>query len=215
MRRRTGRKLKKLAAIALAAGMMTGAAVPCWASNPTEATKPSFAGETKSIDSADQTMDQDAVVWATVTDEALKQLKVTLPIRLDFVIYRDKREDAANKNNQFISGDYEILVDGNSEVGVKLEKVKISKASGAKWDLIPSGDVASATDFHKISMSLGGTELKIGDNPISNYTVGVGSGEVLELRGSVNPTANLTTTAAAERAFQVTYTISQYTEPTT
>ena len=213
MKRSTGKQLKRLAAIALAAGMMTGAAMPAWASEPT---KPSFAGETKSIDSADQTMNQEAVVWATVTGQALKQLKVTLPIRLDFVVYKDASGESGNSNPQFLCGDYEIRVDGNSEVGVKLDSVKVVVPSGSKWDLVAEGDLTTETDYHKVAMSLAGTKLKKGDNKISDFTVEVGGYKSLDMNGT--PAEKTTITgggAAAERAFQVTYTISQYTAPTT
>ena len=213
MKRSTGKQLKRLAAIALAAGMMTGAAMPAWASEPT---KPSFAGETKSIDSADQTMDQEAVVWATVTDQALKQLKVTLPIRLDFVVFKDASGEGGNPNPQFLCGDYEIRVDGNSEVGVKLDSVKVVVPSGSKWDLVAEGDLTTETDYHKVAMSLAGAELKKGDNKIADFTVDVGGYKSLDMSGTPAGKANITGGgAAAERAFQVTYTISQYTVPTT
>ena len=213
MKRSTGKQLKRLAAIALAAGMMTGAAMPAWASEPT---KPSFAGETKSIDSADQTMDQEAVVWATVTDQALKQLKVTLPIRLDFVVFKDASGSGGSSDPQFLCGDYEIRVDGNSEVGVKLDNVKVVVPSGSKWDLVAEGDLTTETDYHKVAMSLAGAKLKKGDNKIENFTVDVGGYQSLGMDGTPAGNTNITgASAAAERAFQVTYTISQYTAPET
>ena len=213
MKRSTGKQLKRLAAIALAAGMMTGAAMPAWASEPT---KPSFAGETKSIDSADQTMDQEAVVWATVTDQALKQLKVTLPIRLDFVVFKDASGSGGSTDPQFLCGDYEIRVDGNSEVGVKLDSVKVVVPSGSKWDIKAAADLTTETDYHKVAMSLAGVELKKGDNKITDFTVDVGGYKSLDMSGTPAGKANISGGgAAAERAFQVTYTISQYTAPTT
>lgn len=211
MRRRTGKQLKRLAAIVLAAGMMTGAAMPVYAVAP-ETTSPSFVGETKAIDSADKTMDQEAVVWATVTNEALKQLKVTLPIRLDFVIFKNQDPDAGDTTTKFLSGDYEIIVGGDSEVGVQLEKITISKPTNGKWDLIASSEVSSNNDFHKVSMKLAGQELIKGENKIENFTVDVGNSKTLSLEGSVNSNAAVSA-AAAERAFLVTYTISQYTAP--
>jgi len=206
MKRSIGKQLKRLAAIALAAGMMTGTALSSWAA---ETATPSFAGENKTIDSADQTMNQEAAVWATVTDQPLKQLKVTLPIRLDFVVFKDSNVDAPNKSTQFLCGEYEIRVDGNSEVGVKLDKVNVTVPSGSKWDLIESKDVTGATDFHKVSIKLGDTELKKGDNDINDFTVGVGGYKELGMNGSV-PNVKISSTTAAERAFQVTYTISQW-----
>ena len=213
MKRSTGKQLKRLAAIALAAGMMTGAAMPAYAE---EATKPSFAGETKSIDSADQTMDQEAVVWATVTGEALKQLKVTLPIRLDFVVFKNSDPSAGDVGTKFLCGDYEIRVDGNSEVGVKLDSVKVVVPTGSKWDLVAEGDLTTETDYHKVAMSLAGAKLKKGDNKIENFTVDVGGYQSLDMAGTPAGNTNITgASAAAERAFQVTYTISQYTAPET
>lgn len=211
MKRSTGKKLKKLAAIGLAVGMMTGTAVPVLAA---EVSTPSFAGETKSVDSADQTMDQEALVWATVTDQKLKQLKVTLPIRLDFVVFKDASGGGGSTNTQFLCGEYEIRVDGNSEIGVKLDKVNVVVPSGSKWDLVTAAQAGSATDFHKVSMKLADTELKKGDNPISDFTVGVGNYKSLGMAGTV-PNVNITAAAAAERAFQVTYTISQWDENAT
>ena len=212
MKRSTGKQLRRLAAITLAAGMMTGAAMPVWAAEPT---KPSFAGETKSIDSADQTMDQEAVVWATVTGEALKQLKVTLPIRLDFVVFKDA-SGGGSSEPQFLCGDYEIRVDGNSEVGVKLDNVKVVVPSGSKWDLVAEADLTTETDYHKVAMSLADTPLKKGDNKIADFTVDVGGYKSLGMDGKPAAKTNIQGAgAAAERAFQVTYTISQYTAPTT
>ena len=213
MKRSTGKQLRRLAAITLAAGMMTGAAMPVWAAEPT---KPSFAGETKSIDSADQTMDQEAVVWATVTGEALKQLKVTLPIRLDVVVFKDASGGGGSSEPQFLCGDYEIRVDGNSEVGVKLDNVKVVVPSGSKWDLVAEADLTTETDYHKVAMSLADTPLKKGDNKIADFTVDVGGYKSLGMDGKPAAKTNIQGAgAAAERAFQVTYTISQYTAPTT
>ena len=202
-------KGKQLTAIVLAAGMMTGMAMPAWGAGTAT---PSFVGETKSIDSMDQTMNQDAVVWATVTEQALKQLKVTLPIRLDFVVFKDA-SGGGSSVTQFLCGDYEIRVDGNSEVGVKLDKVNVVVPSGSRWDLVTSAQAGSATDFHKVSMTLGGKELKKGDNTIDNFTVGVGGYKALGMSGSVPNLPITGSAAAAERAFQVTYTISQYEAP--
>ena len=60
MRKNTTTRMKRLATAMLAMGMLAGSAFPAAASSATSA--PSFAEETKSIDSAELTQDQSGLV---------------------------------------------------------------------------------------------------------------------------------------------------------
>lgn len=213
MRKNQRKQMRRLMAAGLALGMTAGAAFTSWAVSPTEATTPAFTVETKAIDSADKEQELDAEVWASVTNTPLKQLKVTLPIRLDFVIYQS--ESDGSKKLEFLSGDYTIDVDSKSEVGVKLDKIAVSAPSGSKWKLAAASAIATAADEKIVNLSMAGKELSTGVNEIPDFKVGIGQSESLGLQGTAagGVTGDVTATSA-ERAFQVTYTISQDTSAT-
>ena len=217
MRKNTTTRMKRLATAMLAMGMLAGSAFPAAASSATSA--PSFAEETKSIDSAELIQDQSGLVYATVTETPLKQLKVTLPIRLDFVIYKP-----VTGTTEFLCGDYTINVDPTSEIGVCLDKVTVSAPPGSTWSLLSNSAIQTSTNVKDVCMNLAGKELKFGSNEVSPesektagttdltkiFYVGVGASKSLGLSGT--PAGNLSrvTSKAAEKAFQVTYTISQF-----
>lgn len=218
MKKNTGNDGKRLAALVLAAGMTMGGAFTAFASSatPSETSSPVFETKTADINTSEKTQTQEGEVWASVTDEPLKQLKVTLPIRLDFVIYRDSTKGGAT---EFLCGDYSIEVDGNSEVGVKLDNIQIKRVVPTKWNLVSKSDVASlpldeAESIKSVALNIAGTDLALGTNPVADFTVGIGNNEALGMSGTVAQVTKNIKAQSAEKAFIVTYTISQNT-PTT
>ncbi|MCB6603579.1 hypothetical protein LI129_22520, partial [Erysipelatoclostridium ramosum] len=66
--------MKKLVALSMAA-MMMAMITPIAAAEK---------DETKDVDTTDGTSDQNGEIWATLSSKSLSQLKVTMPIRIDF-----------------------------------------------------------------------------------------------------------------------------------
>lgn len=211
MRKNTGRQIRHFAAAVLAMGMAAGMTCTAMASSETQPT-PVFETEETSIDTANLTQTQDGAIWASVMSEPIKQLKVTLPIRLDFVVYRDSSA-AASDQSQLLCGNYGISVDAASEVGVKLDSVTINAPAAGGWSLDTASNVANeSSDYKKVSLSIAGKELTTGPNDLSaqDFKVAVGANKTLGLSGQASKAR--VTAKSAERAFNITYTISQVRE---
>ena len=215
MRKNTRNDGKRLAALVLAAGMTMGGAFTALASSatPAETTSPVFETKNADINTSEKTQTQEGEVWASVTDEPLKQLKVTLPIRLDFVIYRDSTNGGGT---EFLCGDYSIEVDNNSEVGVKLDSIQIKRVVPTKWNLVSKSEVEAlptddAESIKNVALNIAGTDLALGTNTVADFKVGIGNNEPLGMSGTVAQVTKNIKAQSAEKAFIVTYTISQDT----
>lgn len=204
--------MKKLLAMSMAVMMMFGVTSISAAED----------GETKTTGTTDTTTSQSGEVWATISGEPLKQMKVTVPIRMDFAVYHE--EGAADGTNTFAAGNYKIKVDADSEVGVKLTKIQIQNAEGGAWTLTSDGTIKTETEnqtsvaaMKTVALNIAGTAMSYGNGvTINNFTVGIGQEKSLDVKGtptSAKLTKNADTSAAlngtAERAFDVVYTIEQ------
>lgn len=211
---RKGRVLnmKKLLAMSMAVMMMLGVTSVSAAED----------GDTKTTGTTDTESNQSGEMWATLSGEPLKQMKVTVPIRMDFAVYHN--EGDADGTNTFAAGNYKIKVETDSEVGVQLTKIQIQNAEGGAWTLVDSTDIGTATtnktdvaSMKTVALNIAGTEMKYGaGETITDFTVGVGAEKSLNVKGT--PTsAKLAGTGdaatalngTAERAFDVVYTIKQ------
>ncbi|MCR0350748.1 hypothetical protein MKA46_21465, partial [[Clostridium] innocuum] len=91
--------MKKLLAMSMAA-MMMAMITPVAAAEQ---------NETKDVETTDGTSEQSGEIWATLSGKDLKQLKVTMPIRIDFAVVK------GTPDNSFIVGDYKIKVASDSQ----------------------------------------------------------------------------------------------------
>lgn len=204
--------MKKLLAMSMAVMMMLGVTSVSAAED----------GDTKTTGTTDTESNQSGEVWATLSGEPLKQMKVTVPIRMDFAVYHDA--DKTDGVNTFVAGNYKIKVEADSEVGVELTKIQIQNAEGGAWTLTDSSGIDAATksktdvaSMKTVALNIAGADLKYGaGETISNFTVGIGAEKSLNvtgtptsatLRGTGDAAAALNGTA--ERAFDVVYTIKQ------
>lgn len=204
--------MKKLLAMSMAVMMMLGVTSVSAAED----------GDTKTTGTTDTESNQSGEMWATLSGEPLKQMKVTVPIRMDFAVYHN--EGDADGTNTFAAGNYKIKVETDSEVGVQLTKIQIQNAEGGAWTLTDSAGIETATQnktdvasMKTVALNIAGTEMKYGaGETITDFTVGVGAEKSLNVKGT--PTsAKLTGTGdaatalngTAERAFDVVYTIKQ------
>lgn len=190
--------MKKLFALLAASAMMMGATGTVLAAEN---------DKTKDIDTTDTESTQDGEIWATLSETPLSQLKVTLPIRIDFAVIKTD-----TGQNTFQSGDYNIIVDKSSEIGVKLTKIQVNNAVNGKWTLDTAAKVTSeTTDPRVVSLSIAGTDLVYGANTVKDeFKVGVGLNKSLGVKGTASAgKTGIPTKALAEKAFDVTYTIEQ------
>ena len=179
-------------------------------------------GDTKTTGTTDTESNQSGEVWATLSGEPLKQMKVTVPIRMDFAVYHNEGDEAGT--NTFAAGNYKIKVEADSEVGVELTKIQIQNAEGGAWTLTDSAGIAAATQdqtdvasMKTVALNIAGEEMAYGNGvAITNFTVGVGAEKSLNVTGTPTSTklkgtgdAAAALNGNAERAFDVVYTIKQ------
>lgn len=212
---RKGRVLnmKKLLAMSMAVMMMLGV---------TSVVSAAEDGDTKTTGTTDTESNQSGEMWATLSGEPLKQMKVTVPIRMDFAVYHN--EGDADGTNTFAAGNYKIKVEADSEVGVQLTKIQIQNAEGGAWTLTDSAGIETATQnktdvasMKTVALNIAGTEMKYGaGEAITDFTVGVGAEKSLNVKGTptsakLEGTGDAATAlnGTAERAFDVVYTIKQ------
>lgn len=206
--------MKKLLAMSMAVMMMLGV---------TSVVSAAEDGDTKTTGTTDTESNQSGEMWATLSGEPLKQMKVTVPIRMDFAVYHN--EGDADGTNTFAAGNYKIKVEADSEVGVELTKIQIQNAEGGAWTLADKSGIETATksktdvaSMKTVALNVAGTDLKYGaGETITGFTVGIGAEKSLNVTGT--PTSTTLTgsgddvkaalNGTAERAFDVVYTIKQ------
>ena len=174
--------MKKLLAMSMAA-MMMAMITPVAAAEQ---------NETKDVETTDGTSEQSGEIWATLSGKDLKQLKVTMPIRIDFAVVKGTPE------NSFIVGDYKIKVASDSQVGVELTKINVQNADKGNWTLTNAEGIDATKD--KVT----GFEV-LKENEKSLGVDGTATKAVIDESYE----------AKAEHAFNVVYTIKQKEEVTT
>lgn len=203
--------MKKLLAMGMATMMM-------FAISPVKA-----ADTTADVDTTDNEKTQEGTVWGTLSGTPLKQMKVTLPIKIDFAVVKSdtgSEETAPTTANTFTIGDYRIKVASDSDCGVELTKVNLATSPSGKWTLDSVANVAlieaGKTDSgiakkqKTVSLNMGTTALALGDNTVTNITAVKGSEVSLGLSGTAGKAwIDESLAAASEKAFQITYTITQ------
>lgn len=208
--------MKKLLAMSMAAMMMMGMA--------TTGIHAAEAEGTKDVSTDGETSNPTGEVYGRISEEALKQMKFTVPIRIDFAVVKGGTDDIPAHDVSI--GDYKIIVPNDSQTSVQLTNVKIERANSTKWDLKTKEDVAKSTEIHDIALQFGGTrktegdkvtvtpgtlELAYGDNKINDFTVEKNTNKSLNITGEAAP-VKITESEEAKLAFNVTYTIAQVKE---
>lgn len=195
--------MKKLVALSMAAMMMAMI-------SPINAAE---KNETKDIDTTDSTANQSGEVWGTLSGKELAQLKVTMPIRVDFAVVKG----ATDGSNEFVKGDYKIKVASDSQVGVALTKITIQNAAEGKWTLTDKTTGIDATSglsteeaMKTVALNIAGVDLKYGENTVTGFEVAKANEKSLLLDGTPTKAAiDESKEAKAELAFDVVYTITQ------
>lgn len=187
--------MKKLLALSMAAMMALGMTS---AINAAEK-------DTTDIDTTKTEDKQEGEVWGSITDKELQQLKVTMPIKIEYVISKGETDGA----NKLTVGDYKIVVSNDSEVGVKLDKVKLTPALDSVWSLDPNA-ATDESDIHKVNIEIAGSKMKNGEEiaPAEDFIVGVNKSKSLGIQGNGSK-VEITSPEASKLAFDVVYTISQ------
>lgn len=175
--------------------------------DPTPTTK------TKDLETSKGTDTQEGTVWGEITNETLHQLKVTMPIKIDFII--SESDDPGNVANIMTVGDYKIVVAKDSEIGVKLDSVTLTQALNSDWKLVP--DATNETDLHTVDLTIAGSKMEDGKavaptvaDSADGFVVGINKSASLGVQGHGSK-ATITQPEASKLAFNVVYTISQYT----
>lgn len=209
--------MKKLLALSMAAMMMAMVA-------PVKAAE-ADTGK-KDVETTDETSEQNGEIWATISQDPLSQLKVTMPIRIDFSVTPGTPETdggTADPKNVFVVGDYKIKVSADSDIGVELTGIKVTNAENGNWTLTNAAGIEttetaiteSSTTAEKqavmktVALNIAGTDLKYGDNTISNFIVGKATDKSLAVSGTATKATIESMEAKAEKAFNVVYTIKQ------
>lgn len=200
------RKMKKLLATGLAVMMMLGMTTGIQAEE-----------KDKTVESTSEESKQEGTVWGSISDKELAQLKVTMPIKIEYAI----TPGAANAANKMVMGNYQIIVAKDSEVGVQVTNLNITQARDSVWSLDKEGTVTGKTDnVHLVNIKIGstfnedgdvatpGTDLVYGDNALTDFKVAVNASKSLGLSGTGSKTP-ISASEAATKAFDVVYTIKQ------
>lgn len=206
--------MKKLVALSMAA-MMMAMITPIAAAEK---------DETKDVDTTDGTSDQNGEIWATLSSKSLSQLKVTMPIRIDFSVTPETDPDKqAETPNSFVVGDYKIKVASDSEIGVELTNITIENADKGLWTLTDADGIAKtkpadpdnrtavqkAADQKTVQITIADKPLAYGKNAITNFEVAQAKDKSLGVKGLATKSTIESTEAKAELAFNVVYTIKQ------
>lgn len=200
------RKMKKLLATGLAVMMMLGMTTGIQAEE-----------KDKTVESTSEESTQEGTVWGSISDKELAQLKVTMPIKIEYAI----TPGAANAANKMVMGNYQIIVAKDSEVGVQVTKLNITQARDSVWSLDKEATVTGKTDnVHLVNIKIGstfnedgdvvtpGTDLAYGDNALTDFKVAINASKSLGLSGTGSKTP-ISASEAATKAFDVVYTIKQ------
>lgn len=170
---------------------------------------------TTQIDTNKTEDEQKGEVWGSISEKELQQLKVTLPIKIEFVL-SPNGADAANK---MTVGDYKISVAKDSQTGVKLKNVTLSQAMDSKWTLVEDA-TKETTDVYTVDLTIAGSKMKDGEpvaptvaDSVDGFVVEANKSKSLDIKGNGSK-ATITGPEASSLAFDVVYTIEQYTAPT-
>lgn len=201
----------------MAAMMALGMSSAVYAAEDTPADDSTPTTKTKDVETNNTTDTQEGTVWGEITKETLHQLKVTMPIKIDFVI--SPSANPGTDPNIMTVGDYKIVVPSDSEVGVKLDSVKLKRALDSDWKLIEDAKTET-TDVHTVDLTIAGSKMKDG-KPVGpstadfpdGFIVGVNKSASLGIKGN-GSAVKIEQAEKSNLAFDVVYTISQYTETT-
>lgn len=165
--------------------------------------------DTTDVDTNKTEDTQNGEVWGSITDQDLKQLKVTMPIKIEYVISKGADGEA----NKMTVGDYKIVVSKDSETGVKLKNVKMTQALDSVWTL-DANAATDTTDLHKVNIEIAGAKMIDGQEiaPTDDFTVDVNKSKSLGIKGNGSK-ATITGAEQSKLAFDIVYTIEQYTAP--
>lgn len=191
--------MKKLLALSMAAMMALGMTNAVYAAD----------GNTTDIDTNKTEDTQNGEVWGSITDKDLKQLKVTMPIKIEYII----SPGTAGEANKMTVGDYKIVVSKDSETGVKLKSVKMTQALDSEWTL--DADAATnESELHAVNIEIAGEKMIDGREiaPTVDFTVDVNKSKSLGIKGNGSK-ATITGAEESKLAFDIVYTIEQYTAP--
>lgn len=191
--------MKKLLALSMAAMMALGMTS---AINAAEK-------DTTDVDTNKPEDTQEGTVWGSITDQDLKQLKVTMPIKIEYVISKGADGEA----NKMTVGDYKIVVAKDSETGVKLKSVKMSQALDSVWSL-DANAATDESDLHKVNIKIAGVAMEDGKDvaPTDAFTVEPNKSKSLNITGNGSK-ATISGAEESKLAFDIVYTIEQYTAP--
>lgn len=185
--------MKKLLALSMAAMMALGMTSTISAADET----------TKDVDTKKGEDSQNGEVWGSISKDTLKQLKVTLPIKIEFVISPGEEDGA----NTMTVGDYKVVVPNDSEVGVEVTDIKATPSLDTVWHL--SDDATQITDdVFAYDLTIANAKITAGGNPITNFTVAKNSSKSLEIKGSGSK-AKIDNKHDASKALDIVYTIKQ------
>lgn len=187
--------MKKLLALSMAAMMALGMTSAVYAAD----------GNTTEVDTSNKEDKQNGEVWGSISKDKLSQLKVTMPIKIEYII----SPGATGEANKMTVGDYKIAVAKDSEVGVKLEYVKLTQAMDSKWTLVDNA-ATETTDVYTVDLSIAGAQMADGVDvpPTSDFIVEANKSKSLDIKGHGSK-ADITQSEASKLAFDVVYTISQ------
>lgn len=192
--------MKKLLALSMAAMMALGMTS---AINAAEK-------DTTDIDTNKTEDTQNGEVWGSISKDELKQLKVTMPIKIEFVISPGDTDGI----NKMTVGDYKISVAKDSQTGVKLETVTLSQAMDSKWKLVTDA-TTETTDIHTVDLKIAGSTMEDGKD-VAPDTTAFPTGFIVEANKSASlgveghgSKAAISKAEDASLAFDVVYTISQ------
>ena len=195
------------------AAMICAAASPISAAEET-ATDPQ-TDETAGIETETESQTASGEVWAMLSEKTeLKQMKVTVPIRLHFAIMNSADKDS-DPNLQFQTPhkeNYKITVDKDSTVGVKVTKVNFEKPQNGSWSLNVDADAVkqNTEDSRLVAIKLNNDWMKLGENVFTTpLKVAPNEAKILPFDGqaSQKEITKEEGTGIYEKAFQVTYTL--------
>ena len=191
--------MKKLLALSMAAMMALGMTS---AINAAEK-------DTTDVDTNKTEDTQEGTVWGSITDQELKQLKVTMPIKIEYVISKGTDGEA----NTMTVGDYKIVVSKDSETGVKLKNVKMTQALDSEWTLDENA-ATNESELHAVNIEIAGSTMIDGQGiePATPFTVDVNKSKSLGIKGNGSK-VTIDQAEDSKLAFDIVYTIEQYTAP--
>lgn len=177
------------------------------------------------VESKEASSTQSGEIWAGLSSDTLKQLKVTVPIKLVFAI---TGAGSDGHEVEYGSKAYEIKVPTDSEIGVSVTELSIGTVLNSDWKLAEGATglaaQATETDIYKVAVKLADKQLTLGKNQIATYdstakkytdhkfTVAPGASKDLGLfvtpatKGTIDPDTAL----SSSKAFDIVYTLEQW-----